>query len=85
MESSKNEFVKVENLENVWKRTVEAGNSEVKDEQEENSPWTNKPRNVMFEFLFTLTGQGDPVSNEDEEDPEEFILAAEGAKASNDR
>lgn len=85
MESPKPEFVEVEKLENVWKKVVEKGNGEVEDDQEKDSPWTDKPRSIMFEFVFTLTGDADPVSNEDEEDPEEFIVPAEGSQASNER
>lgn len=85
METSKCDYLPVENMENVWKMTINEGNDDIVDNQPEDSPWVGKPRNIMYEFLFTITENGETTSNEDKEDPEEYIVPKEGSEASNER
>lgn len=72
-------FDPVANMEKVWKQVEREGNDEIVDTQTEDSPWKGKPRSIMVEFLFWLTGEGEPISNEDKEDPEEFVICTEGS------
>ena len=75
----KAQFDPVENVENVWKQIHQIGNDKIIDTQSEDSPWKGKPRSIIYEFLFSLTGEGEPISNQDEEDPEEFVVSTEGS------
>jgi hypothetical protein len=85
METTEGQFTAIENLPNVWKQCVTKGTPEIQDNQPENTPWKGKPRSILFEFLFKLSGEGDTVENMDKEDPEEYSVPREGQENSNER
>ena len=81
MEKPTPEFQPIANTENLWKSTVTEGTPEIKDNQDPTSLWTGKPRSIIIEFKFTLTGEAmEPVENLDDEDPEEYRIHAENTK-----